>query len=149
MTLRINKNRYLQKTGLIIEHKLVICSLSNHLIYSKLYVIFNFYLTYFFLIFYLIVNRISVSKKIRDKMTPLGKNGLSVERQNNLVTLFHFNIPVKTIAINDAFKRRLLTVELVNDYGVKINRVAQALQISYLLYVDGHFIPYSGKASVH
>ena len=82
-------------------------------------------------------------------MTPLGKNGLSVERQNNLVTLFHFNIPVKTIAINDAFKRRLLTVELVNDYGVKINRVAQALQISYLLYVDGHFIPYSGKASVH
>lgn len=63
-------------------------------------------------------------------MTALGKNGLSIERQKNTLTLYQFNIPVKTISVKDAFKRRLLTVELVKDYGVKVSRVAQALQIS-------------------
>ena len=63
-------------------------------------------------------------------MTALGKNGLSIERQKNSLTLYQFNIPVKTIAVNDAFKRRLLTVELVNDYGVNISRAAKGLEMS-------------------
>ena len=63
-------------------------------------------------------------------MTTLGENGLAGEREKNLLTLYQFNMPVRTISVNDAFKRRLLTVELVNDCGVTIIPVAQALESS-------------------
>lgn len=57
-------------------------------------------------------------------------NNLAAERDNDKVTIYNFGSLLKHVDISDAFERRLLIVELVNDLGAKPSLVAIALKIS-------------------
>jgi len=60
-------------------------------------------------------------------MTKLG-NSLGAERDGNYVTLYKNGILLKRIDISEAFDRRFLIVELVNDFGACASKVAEALK---------------------
>jgi transposase len=62
-------------------------------------------------------------------MTKLG-NGFSAEKDNQCITLYKLGGLIKRVDIRQAINRRLFIVELVNDLGVSVAKVAEALQIS-------------------